>query len=554
MKYDVCVVGGASLDRMYYQKSDGTYNNNPDIIFPGGKGANQAVAASRAGAKTTMISRIGKDDIGKTILDNLIYNGVNTSYIEMVEKLENDYSDIYINLNDKDNDIIRHNGAINSFDEDIIDRYKDIILNSNIIISQLKVPKEVTVKLINLCYSNNKMLILTPCRPDKLNINDENNIDLIDKISIITCNKSECISIFNTDNIEECVKKYPNKLIVTLGKDGLIYFNGERIVHMPSIDMDNIIDTTGAGDTLCGNLAAGLCDGLDLEHALRRSMYASCMKLEKKGAQDGMPYKDELNIFIKNKRTKKFKYNKELNLILDNIKQLYSKTNKIEIYEKDDKTLVTSTDLYIENKLIKLINKSFPNDNFLTEENYSDNVLQPRTWVIDPIDGTNHYLKNDGNYSTQLAFYDNDDIQFSVIFIPSRDELYYAVKNNGVYLNNNKLFLRHISPINMSVIEFGGSINKNIEEKKNMFNKFIDDNGNRKVLDFLYLNAGSISFTNLITGKTDALIISTEKPWDILPGILMCKELGIKIYNLSFKNTLKLYTKNEKIKELLSID
>ena len=63
MKYDVCVFGGCALDQTFFQKIDGTYSEEPDIVAPGGKGSNQAVAAAKAGAKTTIISRIGKDNM-----------------------------------------------------------------------------------------------------------------------------------------------------------------------------------------------------------------------------------------------------------------------------------------------------------------------------------------------------------------------------------------------------------------------------------------------------------------------------------------------------------
>ena len=156
MKYDVCVFGGCALDQTFYEKIDGTYNESPDVIAPGGKGSNQAVAASRAGAKTTIISKIGKDEIGNSILENLRFNMVNTSNIDLVDGLQNDYSNIYIELKEKDNDIKRVNGAIDSFTPDMVDRYADVILNSSIIVCQLKVPKEVTEKLINFCYENKK--------------------------------------------------------------------------------------------------------------------------------------------------------------------------------------------------------------------------------------------------------------------------------------------------------------------------------------------------------------------------------------------------------------
>ena len=292
MKYDICIFGGCSVDLMFYEKEDGTYNTNPDKIVPGGKASNQAVAASRAGAKVTIITRIGKDKIGETIYNNLKYNDVDTSNIEMIPNLKNDFSEIYIDLETKDNEIIRNTSSINSFTVDMIEKYKDVLLNSSIIASQLKVPKNVSDSLINFCYENNKPIIVTPCNPDKL------SLDLIDKISIITANQKECETIFKTTNIEECVTKYPNKLIVTLGKEGVIYHDGINIVRLPAILNDNLKDTTGAGDTFNGNLAYCLTHGYTLKDAIVRSQYASSMKVQVPTAQAGMPDKEELDKYV----------------------------------------------------------------------------------------------------------------------------------------------------------------------------------------------------------------------------------------------------------------
>lgn len=292
MKYDICIFGGCSVDLMFYEKEDGTYNTNPDKIVPGGKASNQAVAASRAGAKVTIITRIGKDKIGETIYNNLKYNDVDTSNIEMIPNLKNDFSEIYIDLETKDNEIIRNTSSINSFTVDMIEKYKDVLLNSSIIASQLKVPKNVSDSLINFCYENNKPIIVTPCNPDKL------SLDLIDKISIINANQKECETIFKTTNIEECVTKYPNKLIVTLGKEGVIYHDGTNIVRLPAILSDNLKDTTGAGDTFNGNLAYCLTHGYTLKDAIVRSQYASSMKVQVPTAQAGMPDKEELDKYV----------------------------------------------------------------------------------------------------------------------------------------------------------------------------------------------------------------------------------------------------------------
>ena len=550
MKYDVCVFGGCSIDQMFYQNIDGSYNEIPNFKTYGGKGSNQAVASARAGGKTTIISRVGKDDIGKSIIENLSLNMVDTSNVEMLD-IDNDYSSVYINIEDKDNDIKRHSGAIDSFTKDMVENNRDVLLNSSVILCQLKCPLDVTEELINFCYKNNKILILTPCRPEKL----KNRVDLIDKITIITCNRHECETIFGTDNIEECVKQYPNKLIVTLGSDGLMYYNGNRVVKMPALDV-NVIDTTGAGDTLCGNLAVELARGSDLKHALRRSMYASSLKIQVKSAQAGMPYREDLDKFIRNYRNKKFKYNKEIEVAIELVKEAYFriKSNKnFNISVKRDNSLVTNVDIEVENFIINGIKEKFPNDNFLTEENYPNNELINRTWIIDPIDGTNQFIKDTPFWGIQLAFYADDSTKFSVIYLPKSNELYHAIENQGAYLNNDKILNVKINPIKQSIIEFGGSIYKEFDEKKQILAKLMHNN-KFKVAGLLHINSCCVAYSNLASSKTDALIISTKKKWDIMPGLCLCKEAGIKSYPIDFDNKITLLTANEEIKSLILSD
>lgn len=319
-KYDVCVFGGCSLDMTFFQNEDGTYNVEPDICMPGGKGANQAVAASRSGSKVVIISKLGKDNIGYKIIDNLRENGVFTEGIEIVEGLKNDCCKIYVEKDSKENEIIRENGAIDSFTIDMIEKNKDILLNSKMVVAQMKAPKEVSVALINFCKENNITLVITPCRPDKLKISEKGNIELIDKISYITANKKECSMVFETDDIIECVKRYPNKLIVTLGSDGLVYYDGKNVNKIDAIKVDKIVDTTGAGDTFNGNLVTLLSRNVPLSIAIEKSQYASAIKLSKEGAQAGMPYEDELNDFIRKYNGRGFDYKEEFNMICKKIR------------------------------------------------------------------------------------------------------------------------------------------------------------------------------------------------------------------------------------------
>lgn len=298
--YDICVFGGCGLDMFYYQKADGSYNSKPDVYAPGSKGANQAVAAARAGAKVVMLSRVGKDEIGDIIIDNLKKNNVETKYIEQEEGLLNDTSNTKISYTDADNDISRTKGAILSFTPEMVHKYKDVILSSKMVVAQFKVAKEVSEELINFCYKNNIPIIITPCNPDRLIINQNNNEELIKKITYITANKKESHIVCDCDDNEACIKMLPNKLIMTLGDEGVCYYNGKEVVKIPAIKCDlPIVDTTGAGDTFCGNLAAFLVKNMSLEDAIEKAQYASRLKLAKETAQAGMPSIKELNQFIK---------------------------------------------------------------------------------------------------------------------------------------------------------------------------------------------------------------------------------------------------------------
>lgn len=219
---------------------------------------------------------------------------------------------------------------------------------------------------------------------------------------------------------------------------------------------------------------------------------------------------------------------------------------------KPDSTFVTSMDIAIEDYLTSNLKNKFPNDNFLTEEKYNDRYLENRTWIIDPIDGTNHFIKSTNFYATQIAFYDKGTTMFSVIYIPTTDELYYAINNGGAYLNNNKILPKENAPIKETMIEFCGSIFKYTDEKFEYIKKFFNKDDNiQSILDIIYINSSSIAFTNLATEKVDGLITSVTSPWDILPGDLLCKEIGCKIYDLDFNSHLKLYTSNEEVKNLL---
>lgn len=531
MNYDICVFGGCSIDAFYYAGDDGKYKDKPDTLVPGGKGSNQAVAAARAGANVTIITKLGKDNIGQNILDNLIYNGVHTNNVELIPALVNDYAEIYINSSDKDNTIVRKNGAVKSFTPDMVNKYKNVLLHSKMVLAQMKVPKEVSVELINFCYSHKIPIIITPCRPEKLSIGDPGNARLIDKISIITCNKKECQTIFGKEDVEECVKMYPNKLIVTLGDDGLIYSNGERVIQLPPPRGDKVEDTTGAGDTFTGNLAALLVKGEKLEDAIYKAQFASAMKIRIRSAQEGMPYKDELDSYINNYLCKNKDCTEEFNVAYKAIKDAAKEILRFKAFtirDRSDSKFSTDSDFISERIIMNKIKEEFPNDVWITEGLHPDNQIQGRTWVVDPIDGTAHYMKNSIFWGIQLAFIENGETQFAMIYIPKLDEFYYAIKDRGAYLNHVRITASNFT-FNQSIIEFCGSMYKKIENKQKLFNKLAFRE--IKPANFMYLNASSFAFANILSNRTNVMVLSTDRLWDILPGTFITNEAGINRYS-----------------------
>lgn len=552
LKFDICVVGGCSMDMMYYENEHHKFPKKPNVIIPGGKGSNQAVAAARAGANVSIITRLGNDAIGKKILNNLTFNNISTNNVELVKEIQNDYSHILISNSDKDNNIIRFSGAIESFDEDLIERHKNTLLNSKMVVAQFKMPKTASVKLIDFCYDNNIPIMVTPCRPKRLIMSEDNNRELIEKITYITCNEEECKTVFDLySSPEEACKAYPNKLIVTLGWRGLVYHDGVKIVYLPAITLDKIEDTTGAGDTFAGNLAYHLTNGYTLYDAIERSQYASAMKIMTKTAQAGMPYKDELDKFIRNTQTINFPYIEEFELAYRAIKESYEliKNKKLIVpVEKADKSFVTASDILVEKRILELIKVKFPIDTFVTEETNSGNTIKGRTWILDPIDGTLDYLKGGTSWSIQLAFVDKDKVQFSIIYMPLKNKLIYAVKNKGVFINNRKVSLNDKNELNATVIEMCGSLNKFYEEKRDILDFLMKD---KKIADIKYNNICSEGFANIVCGNTDALIVSTKKLWDVTPGIFMLEQLGINEIKMS--ENLSLYTNNKNIVDYLNI-
>lgn len=287
----IVVFGGCGWDATFKQKSDLTYSPVADIEIPGGKGANQAVAASRAGYRVKMISLVGDDEIGRKTLKNLENNGIDCSAVKVLKGVKSDSCKIYVSL-DGENDIHRSKEAIENFHVGMIEEYADVIKNAEIVVTQSKMPKDVYTALIDFCYANKVKTVLTPC-PSKGLKYSEGNAELLKKVTIITANEAEAKDITETDNIADALDMLPN-MIATAGENGVYFKNNGKVVNVPAIKPPQIVDTTGAGDTFCGNYVVALLRGYSKVDAVKKGVMAATIKLGKMGAQPGMPHAEEL--------------------------------------------------------------------------------------------------------------------------------------------------------------------------------------------------------------------------------------------------------------------
>ena len=288
----VVVVGSINVDMVFTSdirpKAGETVLGKSFSLIPGGKGANQAVAAAKLGAESIMVGCVGHDTNGDFSIDNLNSINVNTGCVDVIHNISTGVANIIVAEND--NSIIVIPGANYEVNISTIDKYKDVILSADMVLLQLEIPLETVEYTLELCARNNVKVLLNPAPAVEL------SSSMIENATYITPNEHELKIILGKNcDTEEKMKKYPNKLVVTLGSKGVKYFDGKEMKLIPSYKVE-VVDTTGAGDTFCGALAAALVSGEELESAIRFANKAAAYSITKLGAQSGMPTLEQITM------------------------------------------------------------------------------------------------------------------------------------------------------------------------------------------------------------------------------------------------------------------
>lgn len=285
---NIVVIGSSSIDLVVktdvLPQAGETVMGNSFFTTTGGKGANQAVAAARLSNKVYMIGAVGDDDNGKQIIQNLEQNNVDTSFMD---KIENETSGTaHITLFEDDNRIIVVPAANNHVTPEKVLPKLEHFGAGDIILMQHEIPEQTIKEVTDYAVKHDMKIILNPAPYRNI------DKDIIDKVTWITPNESESELLFE-NGVDEALKAYPRKLIVTKGAAGAMFYNDSQ--QLVKGYKKKVVDTTGAGDTFNGALAVALIENKPLEESVDFANLAGSFSVTGLGAQGAMPYRKELD-------------------------------------------------------------------------------------------------------------------------------------------------------------------------------------------------------------------------------------------------------------------
>jgi len=220
-------------------------------------------------------------------------------------------------------------------------------------------------------------------------------------------------------------------------------------------------------------------------------------------------------------------------LVLDAGEQIRASfKNKLTIdFKENASDLVTNMDKQIEQFFINKINSSFPSHRILGEEGYGDKIssLEGTVWIIDPIDGTMNFVHMKRHFAISVGIYHNGEGIIGIIYDVALDELYYAIKGMGAYLNNQKL--PNLQSIDVREAVIGINAAWGIENKwidASLIPPLIKDlRGTRS------FGSATIEMAYVASGKIDGYLSLRLAPWDIAAGKIIIEEVGGKVSNLN---------------------
>ena len=308
----VLIIGSSNMDLNIYSErfpnpgetvTGGTFKQ-----YLGGKGANQAVAAVRSGATTTFIGKIGKDIFGNQMISQLTEEGINMSHIIRDSENASGVAFILIDENGENMISVAPGSNFNLSSEEINSK-ADIIKNASVVVVQMEIPIKTIEEVFKIASEGNVIKILNPAPLKPIPLETLKNVD------IIIPNEGELYRLHSFMNLHEETGEQKHQIkqtsreiarlgikyvITTLGDKGcLIYLGKEDNFIEISAPKVEAVDTVGAGDCFIGVLASKLSQGESIINAVKYAVIAASIAVTRKGAQESMPYLNEIEELLK---------------------------------------------------------------------------------------------------------------------------------------------------------------------------------------------------------------------------------------------------------------
>jgi ribokinase len=295
---DILVVGSLNMDLVVraprFPAPGETISGEDLAIIPGGKGANQAVAAARLGADVSMLGRVGCDVFGQSLLDNLADNGVDASRVQR-DAAATGTATILVDAHGQ-NSIVLSPGANGKVTPDDVADLPD----AKILILQFEIPSETVFRAAQLGREKGMRVIVNPAPARKA------GPDLLKLADLLVPNESE-LSLLTGQPVSDAasaeaaarllIAQGAGMVIVTRGEHGSLTVTQNDIYHVPAFQVD-VIDTTAAGDAFIGGLAVALAEDKPIREALTNANACGALATTRFGAQPSLPNKEEVDEFL----------------------------------------------------------------------------------------------------------------------------------------------------------------------------------------------------------------------------------------------------------------